>query len=341
MTRYLAAASALALGAIAAPVSAETVLRYSQWLPPSHMLRVNVIDPYLERWAEVTGGEVRVEATPSIVGTLPGQFDAARDGLVDIVFIINGYTPGRLDLTQVAELPFLGDTAEANSVAFWRVYKDHLEEQGEFRGTVPLVTFTHGPGALYLTEGTVTSLDQLDGKKIRVGSESVGRTIGALGGVPVQTPLSEIYESLSTGVVDGTAMNLEAAKNFGLIEVLPHATTVPGGIYNLTMSILINEASWNALSEKDRAAIMEISGEPLARELGVWQDRSDEAAREALLEAGSTVEEASPELIAAMEEAVQPVYEQWFARAREKGLETPEDVLDAFRAELEKIESGM
>ena len=332
--------SALALAAVATPAMSETTLRYSQWLPPTHALRVNVIDPYLERFAEVTDGAVTVLPTPAIVGTLPGQFDAARDGLVDIAFIINGYTPGRLDLTQVAELPFLGSTAEANSVAFWRTYKAHLEGAGEYRGTVPLVTFTHGPGAVYLTEGQVESLDQLEGRKMRVGSEAVGRTAEALGAVPVQTPLSEIYESLSTGVVDGVLMNLEAAKSFGLIDVMPNATTIPGGIYNLTMSIIINEDSWNALSDEHRVAIEAISGEPLARELGQWQDRNDAAGREALEAAGNTVKEASPELVAAMEVAVAPVYEAWFETAREKGLENPEAVLEAFRAEVESLEGG-
>ena len=332
--------AAAALVGLAVPAAAETVLRYSQWLPPSHQLRVNVIDPYLERWAEVTDGAVRVEPTPAIVGSLPGQFDAARDGLADIVFIINGYTPGRLDLTQVAELPFLGDTAEANSVAFWRIYQRYLAEHDEYAGTVPLVTITHGPGALYLTEGTVETLDDLDGKKLRVGSESVGRTVEALGAVPVQSPLSEIYESLSTGIVDGVAMNLEAAKSFNLIDVLPNATTIPGGIYNLTMSILINEDAWNGLTEDQRAAILEISGEPLARELGQWQDRNDAEAREALEAAGSTVVEASPELVEAMRAAVEPVYAQWMERAREKGLEDPEAVLEDFRAEVEAIEGG-
>lgn len=342
MNRFTTFVAGAALCAVTgAQAQAETVLRYSQWLPPSHQLRVNVIDPYLERWAEVTGGEVRVEATPSVVGTVPGQFDAVRDGLVDIAFFINGYTPGRLDLTQVAELPFLGNSAEANSVAFWRVYERHLAEHGEYRGTVPLATFTHGPGAIYLTEGIVTSLDQLQGQLLRVGSESVGRTAAALGAVPVQTPLSEIFQSLSTGVVDGVLMNLEAAQSFNLIEVMPNATTVPGGIYNLTMSIVINEDSWNALTEEQRAEIMAISGEPLVRELGRWQDLNDQSAREALEAAGQTVSEASSDLVAAMRTAVEPVYEQWMERARERGLADPAAVLADFRAEVERIESGM
>lgn len=335
------AVSALALTLSSGPLLAETVLRYSQWLPPTHQLRVNVIDPYLERWAEVTGGAVRVEPTPAIVGTVAGQFDVVLDGIADIVFVLHGTTPGRLDLQQVGELPFLGDSAEANSVAYWRTYQEHLAEYGEFDGVVPLAVFTHGPGAIYLESGILTSLDDLQGRRMRVGSEAVGRAVSALGAVPVQTPLNEIYEVLSTGVVDGVLMNLEAARSFNLIEVLPDASQIPGGIYNLTMSILINEESWNALAEEHRAAIMEISGEPLVRELGRWQDINDEAGIAALREAGRTVEPISDELATRMQEELAPVFSAWFERARERGASDPEGILEAFRAHIAEIEAEM
>ncbi len=335
------AASALALTLTAGPLAAETVLRYSQWLPPTHQLRVNVIDPYLESWAEVTDGAVRVEPTPAIVGTLAGQFDTVLDGIVDIVFILHGVTPGRLDLQQVGELPFLGNSAEATSVAYWRTYQEQLSRYGEFDGVVPLAVFTHGPGAIYLNSGIMTALDDLRGKRLRVGSEAVGRSVSALGGVPVQTPLNEIYEVLSTGVVDGVLMNLEAAQSFNLIDVLPDASQIPGGIYNLTMSILINEDSWNALAPEHREAIMAISGEPLVRELGRWQDMNDEAGIAALQAAGRTVAPISDDLAAEMEAALTPVFGAWFDRARELGAEDPEAILEAFRAHVAAIEAEM
>lgn len=37
-------------------------------------------------------------------------------------FTVHGYTPGRFVTTQMAEMPFLGNSAEATSVALQRVY---------------------------------------------------------------------------------------------------------------------------------------------------------------------------------------------------------------------------
>ena len=49
------------------------------------------------------------------------QYATGGDGLADVAVSIHGYTPGRFVLTSIAEFPFLGDSAEANSVAYQRV----------------------------------------------------------------------------------------------------------------------------------------------------------------------------------------------------------------------------
>jgi TRAP-type C4-dicarboxylate transport system substrate-binding protein len=337
----LSAISGVLLASAATTATAQTTLTYSNWLPPTHPLRVNVIDPWLESFDEATDGSVVVETLPATVGTVPGQFDVARDGVADLVFIINGYTPGRLDLQRIAELPFLGNSAQAVSIAYWRTYQDHLADYSGFDGVVPLAVFTHGPGAIYLRDGIVDEVSDLDGARLRVGSETVASIVEALGGVPVQTPLTEIYEVMSTGVVDGTLMNLEAANSFNLTEVLEYATRIDGGIYNLSMSLLINEASWNALSADEREAIMGISGEGLVSELGRWQDRNDQSAIEALEEAGAEVAFAPESVVAEMQEMVAPVEQSWIDIANERGLPDPAGVLEAFRAEIAEVQANL
>lgn len=47
----------------------------------------------------------------------PGPLDAVRNGLTDVSFTAWPH-PGRFGTTQMAELPFLGNSAEAMSVAF-------------------------------------------------------------------------------------------------------------------------------------------------------------------------------------------------------------------------------
>jgi TRAP-type mannitol/chloroaromatic compound transport system substrate-binding protein len=54
----------------------------------------------------------QVQHPAARVSPAPGTMDAVKNGLADISFTVHGYTPGRFVLTQMAEVPFLGDKAE-------------------------------------------------------------------------------------------------------------------------------------------------------------------------------------------------------------------------------------
>src|SRR5437667_8863574 len=109
------------------PACAQTtVLQYSNWLPPGHAMRVNVIEPWIAEVEKVTAGRVRIETMPKVIGTVPAQFDVARDGQADLVVFVNGYTPGRFEISEVLELPFTSDNTEVYSAFAYRFYTKHL-----------------------------------------------------------------------------------------------------------------------------------------------------------------------------------------------------------------------
>ena len=116
--------SALSLAAVAAlvagPVAAQTVLTVSSWVPPTHSLSMAQ-----KEWCDMleknTSGKIKCNILPRAVAAPPGTLDAVKNGLADVSFTVHGYTPGRFVYTQMAEFPFLGDTAEPISVAFNKV----------------------------------------------------------------------------------------------------------------------------------------------------------------------------------------------------------------------------
>ena len=133
----------------AAAAHAQTVLRHSNWFPEGQVMRVKVIDPWKEEVAKVTQGRVKIETAPKVIGTVAGQFDAARDGLADIVVFSNGYTPGRFDVLEIGELPFLGDKPEVFGPALHRFYTKHAAPYGEYKGVHPLAVFVVAPPQLF------------------------------------------------------------------------------------------------------------------------------------------------------------------------------------------------
>jgi len=267
--KTLAAAAvvgAIGLGYAAQASAAE--LRLSSWLPPKHPIVADMIVPWAKQVEAATGGSVKINILAKPLGKPPAHFDIARNGLADITYGVHGYQPGRFLLTKAVEFPFLGSSAEAISVAYWRIYKKYLEKANEHKGVKVLGVFTHGPGNMYNAKRPINTLSNLNGLKIRVGGGVVNDVTKAIGATPLLKPAPKSYELMSNGVADGVFFPKESIKSFKLTKLVKHATLVPGGLYNVSFFLVMNPKSFAKLSKAEQAAIMKVSGENFAHIAG-------------------------------------------------------------------------
>jgi TRAP-type C4-dicarboxylate transport system substrate-binding protein len=313
--------------------SAQNVtLNVSAWVPPTHPLTTTTM-AFCKDAEAATAGRVKCNLLPKAVVAPPQTFDAVRDGLADISFIVPGYTPGRFALTDAVEFPFLGDTSEAVSVAYQRVHDKMLAKVGEHKGVHILAVFTHGPGQIFNTKRAVNSLKDLEGMKIRVGGGMVNDVAKALGTVPMLKPAPESYELLSQGVADGVFFPKEAPVAFKLVPLLKHATYVPGGLYNVAFALIMNEAKFKQISAADQAAINKLSGEVLARRVGKAWDAADARGEKAMHEAKIPIVTASPQFIAEIKSRTGGLEKAWVDKVKAKGVDGAA-VLKAVRSEI-------
>lgn len=319
---------------------AQTVLRYSNWLPPGQAMRVHVVEPWIAEVEKVTNGRVKIETLPKVVGTVPAQFDVARDGQADITIFVNGYTSGRFDIMDVLELPFMSDNAEMYSGVAYRFYRKNLVQYGEYKGVVPLSVFAPGTGQIFNNKRPIRSVADLKGLKLRSPQAGVTQSLTLLGAVPISKPVSELYELLSSGVLDGTLLVPESVAAFKILDALSYATIIPGAIYNTILTLAINEDKWKALRKEDQDAIMRISGEVFARKVGRAYMSGDEATWEQMRKNGQSIETASPALVAELKQALKPVEVAWIEKARKKGVAQPERLLEALRADIAAAQAG-
>ncbi|MDO5528932.1 MAG: TRAP transporter substrate-binding protein [Paracoccus sp. (in: a-proteobacteria)] len=294
----------------AAPALAETLVM-SSWLPPRHPIVVNAFEPWAEQIAEATEGRVTVRIMARPLGSPPAHFDMARDGVADITYGLHSFVEDdRFNRSRVGQFSFLGDDAIENSKAFWDIYRNQLDAEDEHQGTHLLGLFMHGPGLLHNNVRRIESPSDMQGLKIRVPGGYVAELVGALGAAPLFMSSPEVYERLSRGVIDGVAFTYEAMTAFNLVDHIKYSMTVPGGIYNTTWFVVMNEAKWNSLSEEDRAAIDAVSGEAFAELVGqAWND-ADTAAME---EIGDRVDfyEAPEAVVDALREAAGRIEQEW------------------------------
>lgn len=325
------------VGAIAAgapAVAQTTVLRYSNWLPAGQAMRVEVVEPWIAEVEKVTNGRVKIDTLPKVVGTVPAQFDVARDGQADLVIFIPGYTPNRFDLLEVLQLPFMGDNPEVLAPIADRFYRKNLATYDEFKGVHPLSVYVVSPGQVFNVKRPLRALADFKGLKVRSPQPSATQALTLLGAVPVSKPVTEAYELLSSGVLDGILLPPESVPAFKLSDLISYGTIVPGAIYNTVLVLGINEDKWKSLRPEDRDAITRISGEAFAARIGAAYAKGDRAAFDALRKAGKGVETLPAPVVGEMKQVLAPIERDWIEKAKKKGVADPQKLLDQLRAEL-------
>ena len=264
---------------------AETTLRMASWLPPQHPWVLDIMVPWIEKVKVATEGRVRIELLSAPIGPPPAHFNFAVKGIADITYGVHNYTTGRFSSTQIAELPFLSNSSEVLSVAWQRIYERELLHLDEHKGTHLLGVFTHGPGQLWFNK-KYESLDNIKGLKVRIGGGIAQSSSKALGLVPLQAPVTKAYELLSGGVADGIQLPSESISFFKLDRIIKQGFIFDGGLYNVSMFLVMNKKKWNKLSQDDQKAINSVSGEALAKMAGKAWDKADDKGIDASLENG-------------------------------------------------------
>ena len=128
-------------------------MRLHQFLPPQATIPAKALLPWAQKVEKESGGKIKIQSFPAMQlgGAPPQLFDQAKDGVVDIVWTVLGYTPGRFNKAEVFELPFMTTTGEAGSKAFQEYVDTYAAD--EFKDVKVLAVHTHGPGLFHTKEG--------------------------------------------------------------------------------------------------------------------------------------------------------------------------------------------
>ncbi len=329
----LSLAAPTTLAALALPAAAETELVLSSWLPPRHPIVVGAIKPWAKEIAQATDGRVTVRVLAKPLGAPPAHYDMAVDGVADLTYGLHSFTTDdRFKRSRIGQFSFIGDDAVAGSRAFWNVYSGQLDAQKEHEGVKLLGLFVHGPGVLHNNVRKIESPEDLEGLKIRTPGGYIAELMGNLGATTLFMSAGEVYEKLSRGVIDGVTFPYDALAAFKLTDDLKYAMQVPGGLYNTTWFLVMNEDKWNELSAEDQAAIEAISGSAFAELVGAAWNGSDARALEKVTDAGIEVHQASPEMIEAVKKAASHYEALWAEELSEQGYDG-KAALEALRSQ--------
>ena len=305
-----AALLAAALAAVAAPAAAQEVtIRLHSFSSPTALDHTM----HLDRWAEAvekdSDGRIDVQVFPAMqLGGAPADLvQQLEDGVVDMIWTVSGFTPGRFTGTQGLELPFMHTGKSATmSPAAMEFIEANLDKEME---GIKVIAVHATDGALFHTNGCIRTMEDLAGKQIRVSGKYIGEAVKALGGTPVGIALPGVYEATARGQVNGMLLNWAITKPYKFTEVTD-CHTEPS-LYQTMLMTLMSQDSYDAMPDDLKAVIDANSGIEYARKMGVIWDGETEPARDVAIEDGDEIVTLTPEELARWKETVKPVYQMW------------------------------
>jgi TRAP-type C4-dicarboxylate transport system substrate-binding protein len=309
----------------------EVTLRLHHFLPAVSNVHRHFLQPWVQKVQQDSGGRLRIQIFPSMQlgGAPPQLYDQARDGVVDIVWTLPGYTAGRFPRVEVFELPFVAhQKAAPNSRAAQEFSQMHLRE--EFREVHPICVWAHDGGLIHARR-EVRTMEDLRGLKLRFPSRMNGEALRALGAAPIGMPVPQVPEALTQGAIDGCVVPWEVVPSIKVHELVRNHTEIPGSptLYTAVFILAMNRAKYEALPPDLKRVLDANSGIPAAEMAAKVWDEQGPIVEQMVRRRGNNVVAISEEEKARWQRTCQPVIDGWVASMRERGVDGAKLLEDA------------
>lgn len=329
------AMTAALLATTIAPAAQAKELLYSL-IAPGHPLNEPVFGTWAANVAKATEGRVTVRILDTAAAPAPRLYDATRTGVVDASHTFIGFLGQAAPLIQLSMLPMISESAEANAVALARTYAAFIEEKETLEG-VKILGFLSNPGGVMCSlKGPIDSSDALKALKMWSLPGYAAKAMEAMDVPVVAGPATEMYALVSKGTVDGfNGVSIGDAFAFKTAQYAKSCTVVKGGVFTPIFALMINQGTWDALDDADKAAIESVSGEAFAR-LSAATDSWNEKVLQAYKDQGGGIIEPSDAFNAELTEKWAPMHAAWIETANAAGLDG-QAVYDYYKAQVAAV----
>jgi len=233
---------------------------------------------------------------------------------------------------QIYSLPFMFRSQE--EIDKVRARLDPLLKQQFAKDGYELLGVSGGGFAYLMSTREIKSRDDLKAAKVWVPQGDKVAELGfkAAGVTPIPLPLSDVYTSLQTGLIDSAANTTSGALAFQWHTKIKHIVDLP--LSYVVGEVVIDKKAFDALGAEDRKVVETEFGAGFAR-LEAINRNDNTSAREALKQQGITFDTPT----AADAKTWQAVGDDVFKQLSGEGALTP-DMLKALTAALAEARGG-
>jgi TRAP-type C4-dicarboxylate transport system substrate-binding protein len=255
-------------------------------------------------------------------GKPPQLINQARDGVVDLIWTVNGYTANLFPRSEAFELPFVHtNSATATNLAMRAMYDKYLK--AEYTGVHPLFLHVHAGQAIHMADKEVRKPDDLKGLKMRIPTRTGAWIIEALGAAAVGMPVPDLPQALSKKVVDGAFIPWEIIPPLKIQDVTDYQIEGPNRTRfgTTTFQVSMNQKRWDSLPADVKKAFESQSGEAWVREVGAIWTKSEDVGIDMAVKAGNKHIVLTEAELAAFRTKLEPVVQRWIDEVKGQGID--------------------
>ena len=288
LTRRFAAAGTLLVATGALATSAQALeIKSSDVHGPDYptVAAIDYMGALLSSW---TDGRITMNVFHSMqLGGEKEALEQVQVGALEMTRVSVGVVGPIDDVFNAFNLPYLFESVEhVHTVVDGEIGQELLNEL-EAGGLIGLGYMDAGARSFYNKERAITSIDDLEGLKIRVMQNPIFVDMAtAMGADGIPVAFNELYTAMQTGVVDGAENNPPTYLTQNHYEVAGH--------YTLTEHLIVPEIFvfskqvWDTLDEVDQQLIRKAAAYAVVKERELWAEM-EQAAIEKLVSEGYDV----------------------------------------------------
>lgn len=293
-------------------------LKYA-FFAPANTFPAKQMEKWKEELEKRTKGRVEVQLFPG--GTLlaaNNMYDGVKDGVADIGLSSTTYEPGRFPLLDISDMPSGYPNSEVASQVVYDLVREYPPEA--FKDFKIITVFATEPAHIQ-TVKPVIKLEDLKGMQVRI-SGALTPILKELGAAPQGMAMSEVPESLQTGIIDGSVSSREVLLDLKLAETIKYTTDYPLAIN--TFVAVMNKEVWESLPADIQQVIDDLSRE-MAVYTGKYHDgHVQEALKWSQEEQGLKIISLAPEEKARWDKVIKPLQDDHVKELEAKGLPAKE-----------------
>lgn len=277
-----------------------------------------------EKLEELSGGAIKCKCyyNSTLLG-FSDMYSGVSEGIADIGLVGMAVMDSNTDLNQIFSALHKGvpEDGEVITQCYWEAIEQIPEIAEELAKDnlvrVGIQTFA-GSDTVICAAGSAESISDLRGMTIQCSQSLPGKLFAKLGASPVSMEISDLYNSLDRGIINGV---YDVWTSFAAQKLMEVATDYlcfdDGGLSAGIMSVVMNKATMDKLSPEQQQMVYDAFAYGVSQSLVQFNSDRDAALTNA--NANAKISVVSGADLEPMYTAIDEVMEEWFTGIENKG----------------------